>query len=100
MSAIVRILGTGAKIGKPILESKAVNTAIKATVIGAGVGAGGILAGEGVNAAVVKPFEKLGLVTSDNSGKTTLSNTGKFVVIGLIGILVLGIGIYLVRGRS
>lgn len=92
-----------------IFKSKSAQTAAKGGVIGGGVAAGGTLVGIGINQAVVKPLQDLGLVESVKTtgekkesalGSTLetlknipkLTNTGKFVIIAgvaIIGILVI-----------
>jgi len=84
-------LVTGARTAA---KSGAVKAAVKIGIVGGALGIGGILAGFGVNEAIVKPFKNLGLVTTDENGKTVLTATGKTVLVGLVVAIVGGIVIF------
>lgn len=79
---------------KAATASKSVASAAKIGLIGGALGGAGLLAGAGIDAAIVKPFKQLGLVTTDKDGKTQLTTIGKTVVIGLLVTVVGGIIVY------
>ena len=70
-----------AKTAVDVAKTPTVQTALKITAVGGGVAAGGVLAGYGIQQAVVQPFQKLGLVTTNEKGQTTMTDTGKTVII-------------------
>lgn len=89
--------------------SSAARTAAKIAIGGGALGAAGLAIGEGlkgigagIDQAIVKPFEDLGLVENiDTNGdgipdKQSLTNTGKVVVFGLIGLVAVGLAAYLI----
>jgi hypothetical protein len=90
-----KLTGQISAAAKVATTSKTVQTAAKIGILGGAVAGGGILASVGIEAAIVKPFQQLGLVTTDpKTGKPVLTNTGKAAIVAL-GIAVIG-GIILI----
>lgn len=86
---------------KAAAASGTVKTAAKVATVGGAVGVAGLLAGAGIDAAVVKPFKELGLVTTDAAGKVTgLTQTGKAVAIGLLLLAGIGAAAYFARAAK
>lgn len=90
----IKMPAQATKAAKAAASSGAVKTAAKAGIIGGGIGLGGILAGQGVQKAVVEPFRQLGLVQNDAQGNPTLTGTGKIVAIALAAVAIGGLAIY------